>query len=60
MWYWQDNFYGFIAGIGKGIVHNKKVFTDKKQKVFKKYIKISNKKVYILEPELILEQVDIL
>jgi chemotaxis signal transduction protein len=57
MWYWQDNFYGFMAGIGKGVVNNKKVFADKNQKSFKKYIKINNKKVYILEPEQIFEQV---
>jgi hypothetical protein len=56
-WYWEDNFYGLMAGIGKGIVNNKKVFADKNQKIFKKYIKINNKKVYILEPEQIFEQV---
>jgi chemotaxis signal transduction protein len=60
MWYYQDDFYGIIAEIGKGIVSDKKVFNDKSKKIFKQYIKINNKKIYILEPEQILEKADIL
>ena len=60
MWYYQDAFYGLMAEIGKGIVSDKKVFNDKSKKIFKQYIKINNKKIYILEPALILEQVGIL
>ena len=60
MWYYQDAFYGLMAERGKGIVSDKKVFNDKSKKIFKQYIKINNKKIYILEPALILEQVGIL
>lgn len=60
MWYYEDDFYGIMAEVAKGIVSNKKVFNDKKQKIFKQYIKINNKKVYILEPKQILEQVGVL
>ncbi len=52
--------YGLLADAGGESVRAKRVFYDRQRKQFNKYIKIKDKKIYILEPKEILEILKIL
>ncbi|MBT4209342.1 MAG: hypothetical protein HOE19_00255 [Candidatus Komeilibacteria bacterium] len=57
----DDYHYGILVDQGGETISANRTFTDRQKKIFKKYIKTKDKaKVYILEPDDILAQINIL
>ncbi|MBU1203283.1 chemotaxis protein CheW [Patescibacteria group bacterium] len=55
----QDKSYGLLVSEALETVKSAQIFVDKKKKQFKKYIKIKDNKIYILEPEEIIQILNI-
>ncbi len=55
----SKDFYGLIVDQGGETIKVNQVFTDRNKKQFKKYLKLNKQKIYILEPDKIMEDLKI-
>lgn len=56
---YRDQQYGLLISEALETIKSSRIFVDRNKKQFKKYIKIKDNKIYILEPEEIIEALKI-